>query len=59
MDQLVHPLLATKLENKRLRRVALPQRTNQELDKLLVEGVVYQWMQTLEVHHTSPYRKRG
>ena len=40
-------LAATKLENKRLRAVAIPRLNRQQLERLIAESLPYQRMQTL------------
>ena len=44
---LVQMLAATKLENERLRAVAIPGLNRQQLECLIAESLPYPWMQTL------------
>ena len=47
--ELVQMVAATKLENERLRAAAIPRLARQQLERLIVESLPYQWMQTLAV----------
>ena len=42
--ELVQMLAAMKLENERLRAVAIPRLTRQQLERLIAESLPYQWM---------------